>query len=131
MQKTFHLLVVDDEPTVRHNLARALRGCGFETEEASDGLIASEMIRTNQFDLLITDVIMPAMDGFTLARLTARESPSTKILLMSGYVPNPSQAELEVLPFLQKPFHLNVFLMAVRDLLQSVTPPTSFPQLAT
>ena len=125
------LLVVDDEAIVRRNLVRALRGRGFSPEEAPDGHLAAEMIRNTArpYDMVITDIVMPGMDGFALAELTKTLSPTTQILLISAYAPEPDGRWVDRWPFLQKPFDLSVFVGTVCELLNSWTPPESFPSI--
>jgi CheY-like chemotaxis protein len=61
-----HALVVDDSISVRRLATRQLQACGFEVEEAADGLEALHRLRTKSFDLVLTDLEMPRMDGFEL-----------------------------------------------------------------
>jgi two-component system, cell cycle sensor histidine kinase and response regulator CckA len=128
MRPAPRLLVVDDEPMIRQLLVRALRGRGFATLEATDGETAAEILRTSPqpIDLLITDIVMPGMNGLDLAEFTAKVSPATRVLLMSGYVAAPPTPSLAGLPFLQKPFALTQFFNTIRSLLGSNTPPESF-----
>ena len=130
---SFRLLVVDDEELIRRPLLRALKGYGFEVAEAGDGEEAAGLIRDSgqPFDLLVTDVVMPRMNGWDLADLTMSLSPGTRILVISAYAADPPRQALHALPYLQKPFDLEVFLTTVRQLLHSPTPPKSFPAVGT
>lgn len=103
------MLVVEDETSVRLLISRMLRGLGFECVEAAHGREALRIIRQRErpFTLVLTDLIMPVMDGVELcSRLTA-ERPGQRILGMSGY-PKPTLASHGALPpdipFIQKPF---------------------------
>jgi len=73
------ILVIDDSKTIRNLLSYILRSRGYEVERAPDGLVALEMIFTGSFDLVITDINMPRMDGLKLIR-SIREEQSYRFL---------------------------------------------------
>jgi two-component system, cell cycle response regulator CpdR len=81
------ILVADDEEAIRNLLARALRQDGHEVMTACDGADAlGLLVRENgAFELLLTDIRMPVMDGIALALAAARDHPAVTILLMTGY----------------------------------------------
>ncbi len=81
------ILIADDEEPMRLLVARALMLDGHETVTAEDGADALDiLVRDNgAYDLLLTDIKMPIMDGIALALATARDFPSLTILLMTGY----------------------------------------------
>ena len=81
------ILIADDEESMRQLVARAIAMDGHETATAQDGAEALEMlVRSNgQFDLLLTDIKMPVMDGIALALTAARDFPDLTILLMTGF----------------------------------------------
>lgn len=80
------VLLVDDDADVRAVLAAALTGMGHGVIEASGGIEALEVIdRKEPLDLLLTDVVMPGLHGFNLARMAILRRPSIRILYMSGY----------------------------------------------
>jgi CheY-like chemotaxis protein len=81
------LLIVDDEEPMRTLVARAIAMDGHETVTAADGAEAIEILNGGQgkFDLLLTDIQMPVMDGIALALAAARDFPDLTILLMTGY----------------------------------------------
>ena len=120
--KSQRLLVVDDEMPIRRILVKALEWQGFTPSEAADGLSAAETIRlsTQPFDLLITDMVMPGMNGAELVELTEKLSPDTAILVISGYAP--SSSILGRCPFLQKPFGLDLFITTVEQVLRRKSP---------
>ena len=79
-------LVVDDEEPVRKLVDRVLREVGYKTVLASDGVHAVEVASTlKQFDILVTDVMMPHMDGDELARRLRQQHPDIKVLYLTGY----------------------------------------------
>jgi CheY-like chemotaxis protein len=105
------ILVADDEEAIRNLLARALRQDGHEVMTACDGADALELlVRENgAFELLLTDIRMPVMDGIALALAAARDHPAVTILLMTGYADQRERAHgLDALihDVLTKPFSL-------------------------
>jgi len=81
------VLIVDDEDSIRSLVARAIAMDGHETVTAADGAEALEILGNEQgvFDLLLTDIQMPVMDGIALALTAARDFPELTILLMTGF----------------------------------------------
>ncbi len=81
------ILIADDEEAVRGLIARALQIDGHATVTAQDGAEALEILtrEAGRFDLLLTDIKMPLMDGIALALATARDFPTLTILLMTGF----------------------------------------------
>lgn len=81
------VLIADDEEAMRSLVARALAMDGHETVTAEDGAEALELLIRDHgaFDLLLTDIKMPVMDGIALALAAARDFPDLKILLMTGF----------------------------------------------
>ena len=78
------ILVVDDELMIRDLLAHVLMGAGHEVRTAENGLAAQKLCRILGFDLLITDIIMPEMDGMELIQEMQQHYPQMKILAISG-----------------------------------------------
>jgi two-component system cell cycle sensor histidine kinase/response regulator CckA len=80
------VLIVDDEPTVRAFVERALRAAGFPAQAAVDGPEALEVFeKQGPFQLLVTDMMMPLMKGDELARRLRQVQPSLKVLYLTGY----------------------------------------------
>ena len=73
--------------------------------------ISRKFVRT--IDILVSDIVMPKLDGMALYKEVRHERPTTKVLLISAYV----NAPLDGVPFLRKPFHLNTFKQCVREIL--------------
>lgn len=116
------VLLVEDEDAVRVFGTRALQNKGYRVLEAMDGEHALEVI--NEFgkpiDLIITDVMMPGMDGHTLVRLVQAELPDIKIILMSGHAEDAIPGEIEEdtsLHFLPKPFSLQELAGKVKEVI--------------
>jgi CheY-like chemotaxis protein len=97
------ILVVDDEEAIRKLIAVILQSAGHVVVSASNGVEAVALFRSSpdEFDLILTDLRMPVMDGHQLVTLVRRTSPDTKIICMSGYADDPIPARTEFLP---KPF---------------------------
>jgi signal transduction histidine kinase/ActR/RegA family two-component response regulator len=118
------VLVVDDEAGIRSLLSKVFLREGYEVLEAVQGRDGLDLARSYQgkIDLLLTDVVMPTMNGIELAQSVHAIRPSTKILLISGYMGG-SAREFEKLPagtaFLQKPFTLNALLAKVREVVSA------------
>ncbi len=106
------ILIVDDEATVRAPLVRFLKLDGHQVEEAADGADALASLRAVEFDLVVSDIRMPIMDGIALALAIAAEKPTLPIVLMTGYAEQRERAgELSglVQDVLSKPFMLTQF----------------------
>jgi DNA-binding NtrC family response regulator len=80
-----NILLVDDEPDVRLSLRHVLRDEGHAVEAAADGETAIEILRSRAFDLVVSDVRLPKVDGLTLLRRIRRQFPSTEVLLITAY----------------------------------------------
>ena len=79
------ILVAEDDESVRTFVTRALELRGFEVTAAQDGLQALECLKEGPFDLLVTDIVMPGLDGIGLALKVTRDYPELPVLLMTGY----------------------------------------------
>jgi two-component system cell cycle sensor histidine kinase/response regulator CckA len=115
------ILLVEDEDAVRTFASRALRNKGYRVTEAANGEGALDVLKTGEpLDVLITDVVMPGMDGATLARLVRMERPEMRVLLISGYSEDVAFDGLSDDPavrFLPKPFSLKQLAGAVKELM--------------
>jgi two-component system cell cycle sensor histidine kinase/response regulator CckA len=118
------ILLVEDEDDVRDFAALALRSSGYYVSEAASAEEAVEVFTRKQgkFDLVFSDVVLSGKSGVQLAEDIKSLSPSTPVLLTSGYTDDKSQlAEIRNrnLPFIQKPYALNDLLAAVNRAIQS------------
>ncbi len=118
------VLLVEDEEAVRSFAARALKLRGYQVLEAAGGEEALELVRrhTGDIHLLITDVVMPNMDGPTLVRTIRRLRPEIAVIFMSGYAEEAFRRNDEnaaVLHFLPKPFGLKQLAAKVKDVLST------------
>jgi CheY-like chemotaxis protein len=114
------ILVVEDEPAVRTLLANVLRHQGYAVREAGNGEEGLEAAGQSAPALLVTDLVMPRMGGFELARRLRDRYPGVKILYMTGYGDEDrigSQQTDPKAPQLQKPFGPDVLARKVREIL--------------
>lgn len=118
------LLIVENEGAIRNLLQMALRKDGYTVLAAESGREALEIVRDHDgaIHLLITDVMMPDMDGPELVRQLATVRPGTRTLFMSGYM-DEALGEHGILPmhvnFIQKPFSPRAIAEKVRDILDN------------
>jgi diguanylate cyclase (GGDEF)-like protein/PAS domain S-box-containing protein len=113
------VLVVEDEPLVRRAVRRVLEGAGYAVLEAPDGAEALRSLagRAGGVELVLSDVVMPELNGRALAEALATCAPATRVLLMSGYDPDAGGPAAADVPMLAKPFTPERLLAAVRDAL--------------
>lgn len=116
------ILLAEDEPSVRSFVARALEGAGAEIVAVSNGRLAVEALPGGTWDLLITDIRMPEMDGITLALKAGHDFPELPILMMTGYASEQQRAvglDALIHAVLDKPFTLSHLLDTVELALAS------------
>ncbi len=118
------VLLVEDEDAVRSFSARALRNKGYEVYEARSGEAALEMLRSDtslaKLDLLVTDVVMPRLDGPSLVREVRQARPTLKVIFISGYAEDNFRQRLgeeEGIHFLPKPFTLKQLAGKVKEVM--------------
>ena len=116
------ILLVEDEEAVRSFAARALRMRGYNVLEASGGEEALEIVRSDdaKIDLIITDVVMPNMDGPTMVRHVKELKPDLPVIFMSGYAEEAfrrNDQNSEDIHFLPKPFGLKQLAAKVKEVL--------------
>jgi len=116
------ILLVEDEDAVRMFGSRALRNKGYTVLEASNGEEALEVINATDktIDLIVTDVVMPGMDGHTLVQFVRQEMPDMKVILISGFAENVIPGGIDEnagFSFLPKPFSLKDLAAKVKAVL--------------
>ena len=116
------VLIADDEESMRSLVARAIAMDGHETVTAEDGAEALEILNRERgaFDLLLTDIQMPVMDGIALALAAGRDHPDVAIMLMTGFADQRERAHgLDALvhDVIAKPFSVDQIRGAVREAL--------------
>ena len=83
-----NILVVEDSPAVRMAIVEVLESLGHTVTETENGRLAVEQVAGKSFDLVVTDVLMPEVDGIEVIKAVRRAKPNTKILAISGGAPN-------------------------------------------
>ena len=110
------ILLAEDDEDMRRFLARALENAGYQVVSFNNGRDAYDRLREEPFHLLLTDIVMPEMDGIELARKASELDPDLKIMFITGFAAvalNPDSQAPKEAKILSKPFHL-------RDLVDQV-----------
>jgi len=112
------ILVVDDEAIVRISCKRILEPEGFDVDLASDGYEALELIKKKGYDIIITDLKMPKMDGLEVLKWIKENSPKSKVIAITGFsTPEIAKKSLSAgaQRYLEKPFTPEVLIEVVRS----------------
>ena len=115
------ILIVDDEATIRDTLCTVLKEEGFDAESAENGRAALEKIQQNNYDLVITDLRMPEMDGLELLKAVKLNSPQTSVIIITAYGSMESAIEalrLGAFDYLIKPLDFDDVILRVRRLME-------------
>jgi two-component system, cell cycle response regulator CpdR len=112
------ILLAEDEQAMREYLARALEKSGYEVVSVDRGTEAAPLLEDQHFDLLLTDIVMPEMDGIELARHCAKVSPKTEVMFITGFsgVALRAGQSMPQAKILSKPFHLKDLVLEVERL---------------
>ena len=105
-RRTARILIVDDDPLLLELLTDTLTAIGHETVPAGDGAIALDILQTEQFDLMITDIKMPNVDGLQLLKKVRRHYPKMPVLFITGVASREVIGQAEPDGFLAKPFRI-------------------------
>jgi two-component system, cell cycle response regulator CpdR len=111
-----NILLAEDDESLRRFLAAALQRAGHAVTAFGDGAEAYRCLRDTRFDLLLSDIVMPGLDGIELAKRATDLHPTLKIMFITGFAAvalHPASATPKHAKVLSKPFHL-------RDLVQEV-----------
>jgi PAS domain S-box-containing protein len=120
LQGSERILLVEDEAGVRHMLAEFMRKHGYLVHEAANASEALGIAGSQPIDLLITDIVMPGVNGCDLALSLAKTHPRMHIIFMSGYIQHAALHDALLQPgtsFVQKPFSLEDMLLKMRETL--------------
>ena len=112
------VLIVDDETAVCSLAERVLAAAGFEVSSADSAVGALALLDVTEIDIVVTDVVMPGMDGFTLGAQLAVLRPHTRVVYMSGRLPANESTPGNVL---EKPFTAAALVHAVESVIASAS----------
>ncbi len=118
------ILIAEDDESMLNFLTLALKRAGHDVCAEKDGNKALNAFDGhNNYDLLLTDIVMPGIDGIELAKKVTKKSPKTKVMFITGFagmaVESPAALENQETSTMSKPFHLNDLVQKVEALLSS------------
>ncbi len=114
------ILLAEDDNDMRRFLGKALQNAGFNVASFDNGLAAYQRLREEPFELLLTDIVMPEMDGIELARRATELDPDIKVMFITGFAAvalNPDNNAPPQAKILSKPFHLTDLVNEVQWML--------------
>ncbi len=116
------ILLAEDDDAMRAYLARALERSGYFVSTAATGREALELVESGTYDLLLTDIVMPEMDGIELAQHAQKLDPAPKVMFITGFAAVALHANSAVpeARLLSKPFHLKDLVSQVDSLFAGV-----------
>ena len=115
------ILLAEDDDSMRHYLARALERVGYAVDSVDRGTAALALLQSESFDLLLTDIVMPEMDGIELAQKASVIAPDMRVMFITGFAAvalKAGKAAPEA-KILSKPFHLRDLVAEVDRLFQT------------
>ena len=118
--KMANIILAEDDNDMRRFLVKALQNAGFDVISYDNGLSAYQRLREEPFELLLTDIVMPEMDGIELARRAAELDPDIKIMFITGFAAvalNSDSAAPKNAKVLSKPVHLRDLVNEVQKML--------------
>ncbi len=116
----YNILIVDDELSIRNLLVNFLSSLGHHCETAGNGMEAMEQLRQTQIDAVITDVVMPKMDGITLTQEISRRYPHLPVMVMTGFSDEYSAQKAisaGAREFIKKPFSISEFSLRLHKMM--------------
>ena len=90
----YRVLVIDEDDAIRNSIAKILSAMGYRVSKAENGMIAMSLLATDSYNVVVTDLEMPLLNGYRLCTWLKKESPDTKVIIMS------SGCEAEVVKFM-------------------------------
>jgi len=114
------ILLAEDEEAMRTYLTRALENAGYDVVAVDRGTAAVPLLEGGEFDLLLSDIVMPEMDGIELAQRCGEISPRTKVMFITGFAAVTLKASRETphANVLSKPFHLRDLVLEVERIFE-------------
>lgn len=129
------ILLIDDDESLRNTIAEVLRRAGYTVDTAPDGKPGLALYRAALHDLIITDIVMPELEGLELMEALRRASPRPRVIAMSGdskfseSIYLPVAEKLGAHRTLLKPIHPDALLRTVAEVLAEPPPPVDSPRL--
>jgi two-component system cell cycle response regulator CpdR len=114
------ILLAEDDTDMRRFLVKALQNAGFDVTSYDNGLSAYQRLREESYSLLLTDIVMPEMDGIELARRASELDPDIKIMFITGFAAVALNSDSEApknAKVLAKPVHLRELVSEVNKML--------------
>ena len=120
-ERMIRILLAEDDESMRHYLARALERVGYGVEAVDRGTTALALLQNESFDLLLTDIVMPEMEGIELAQKAALIAPAMRVMFITGFAAVALKASkaAPTAKVLSKPFHLKDLVAEVDRLFQT------------
>ena len=115
------ILLVEDEERYREHIARILTKAGYEVLEAADGIEALSLLEKSKVDLVISDILMPRLNGYALVARLRAKWPKMPVILTTGFLPPAKSMMNGSVDFIPKPINSETLL----DMIQRRTPPPS------
>ncbi len=115
------ILLAEDDRIMREYLTRALERAGYAVSSVDRGTAAIPLLETESFDLLLTDIVMPEMDGIELAQRASEMAPEMRVMFITGFAAVTLRAGQQVpqARVLSKPFHLRDLVLEVDRMFES------------
>src|SRR6188474_673083 len=124
VMKGMAILLVDDEPLIRLSMVDALEAVGYDVRAAASGTEGLEVLRQKAFDLIITDLRLPGVDGLTVLKATKDKSPETEVVMITAHGSVESAVgamKLGAFDYITKPFQMDELLLIVERVGRVVT----------
>jgi two-component system, cell cycle response regulator CpdR len=121
-KKMTRILLAEDDNDMRRFLVRALQNAGYDVASFDNGMSAYHRLREEPFNLLLTDIVMPEMDGIELARRATELDPEIKVMFITGFAAVALNADTTApkdSKVLSKPFHLRELVSEVDKMLKA------------
>ncbi len=115
------ILLAEDDESMRVYLARALERVGYDVVAVDRGTAAVPLLESDRFDLLLTDIVMPEMDGIELAQHAAKTAPDMRVMFITGFAAVALKAGSKApdAKVLSKPFHLKDLIAEIDRMFQT------------
>jgi len=122
------ILLAEDDDAMRTYLARALEQAGYSVDAVDRGTAALPLLESAEYDLLLSDIVMPEMDGIQLAQRCAEICPHTRVMFITGFAAVTLKASREAprAKMLSKPFHLKDLVLEVERMFEDELTEASF-----